>query len=106
MVFIFLKLLLSGDLFKSSHLLYFLDEGLELDGIEIESLPPTTIASFVFRGYLKNHEEIIVSIGEVLSRDGYSVSDDVIVRFRVDATITDVAEERLYEFQVPITEME
>ncbi|MBN2900036.1 MAG: MerR family transcriptional regulator [Clostridia bacterium] len=91
-----------GKLLEKTNLIYFIDDASEVDPNLLRVLPERQVACFMVRGprtYFENH---IANMIQMLREDGYEVVGDVVVRFRITTTSTDVAHEQLYEFQIPI----
>lgn len=91
-----------GKLFDQTHLIYFLDEDVEIKKGVIQELPERTVACFLIRRPREGFDKHVNRIIEILNEDGYKINGDVLVRFRITTMITEVASEQLYEFQVPI----
>ncbi len=93
---------IQGSILGESNLIYFIEESVGIDKELLRSFPERTVACFTSRGPLKTLHQTIEDMLNGLVDDGYRVVGDVIIKFRISGTLTEVASEQLYEFQIPI----
>jgi len=97
---------MKGSVLGESNLIYFIEESVGIDKELLRSFPERTVACFTSRGPLKTLHQTIEDMLNCLADDGYRVVGDVIIKFRISGTLTEVASEQLYEFQIPIESQE
>jgi DNA-binding transcriptional MerR regulator len=91
-----------GKFMEQSHVIYFLEDTRDVDKSLIRHLPDRKVACFMVRGERQNFEPYILNMIKELADDGLEITGDIVVRFRVGGTSTDVESEYLHEFQIPI----
>lgn len=91
-----------GKLLEKTNVIYFLDDDFEVDDELLRLLPEREVACFMVREPRARFEQHVKEIIDQLTNDGYAIAGDVVVRFRITTTTTDIASEQLYEVQIPI----
>lgn len=94
--------LLEGHPFKGAHLIYKLEDRSDIEDSFLKELPSRRVACFNLRGSLEDHKDKFKHMLEQIEKDGFSVGDEVIVYYRTDASVTEIGQEKIREYQVLI----
>lgn len=94
--------MLKGHPFEGAHLIYKIEHESDIDAEYIKILPQRQVACFNIRGVLPDHGDHLKNMLKSIQESGYEVGEEIIVYYRIDASVTDVGDEMIREYQVPV----
>lgn len=92
----------AGAIWEKSNFIYFIDEDVDIDLEIIRDFPKCKSACFTRRGSVENIGKELPDIFRIISENGLKIAGEIILKFRIDCTATNIDSEKIYELQVPV----